>query len=79
MERSAYPDEKIGLLEQQIKRDEAVMTHRKRPRFLVGLAVIFLLFLCWSVKSGGQLVATDAPSHNAPEKDVEWADVCIPR
>jgi hypothetical protein len=77
MEQSTYPDEKIGLLEQTIKRDEAVMVHRKRPRFIVGLAAVFLL-LCCSFNFWGQLVASDPPSHAAQEKDVDFADVCVP-
>jgi hypothetical protein len=77
MEQPTSPDEKIGLLEQTIKRDEAVMVHRKRPRFIVGLAVVLLL-LCWSVNFWGQLVASDAPSHGAQEKDVDFADVRVP-
>jgi di/tricarboxylate transporter len=77
MEQSTYPDEKIGLLEQTIKRDEAVMVHRKRPRFIVGLAVVLLL-LCWSFNLWGQLVASHVPSHDAQEKDVDFADVRVP-
>ena len=79
MGQSTCPDEKIGLLEQEIKRDAAVMVHRKRPRFLVGLAVVFLLLSWWSVTFWGRLVASDAPSYNDPERDVDFADVRIPR
>jgi hypothetical protein len=77
MEQSTFPDEKIRLLEQTIKRDEAVMVHRKRPRFLVGLAVFLLLF-CWSVNLWGKFVVSDVPSQDALEKDVDFADVRVP-
>jgi di/tricarboxylate transporter len=81
MEQSTYPDEKIGLLEQSeqtIKRDEAVMVHRKRPRFIVGLAVVLLL-MCWSFNFWGQLGASDVPFHDGQEKDVDFADVRVLR
>ena len=77
MEQSTYPDEKIGLLQQTIKRDEAVMVHGKKPRFLVGLAVFLLLF-CWSVNLWGKFVVSDVPSQDALEKDVDFADVRAP-